>query len=82
VTNGCLSPALTGFDRLTTNTTRYGPVDLLWVQGIALVSQGVTVNLFYIDPDGKYMFRKESADYGATWSGPFHILNPATNGIS
>jgi hypothetical protein len=82
VTNGCLSPALTGFDRLTMNTIRYGPVDLLWVQGIVLVSQGVAVNLFYIDPDGKDMFRKESADYGAMWGEPLQILNPATNCIS
>ena len=50
--------------------------------GISLVSQGATVNLFYVAPDGKDMFRRESTDYGATWSAPLHILNPDVAGIA
>lgn len=49
---------------------------------ISLVSRGATVNLFYVAPDGKDMFRRESTDYGANWSAPLHILNPAVSGIT
>ena len=50
--------------------------------GISLVSQGATVNLFYVDPDGNDLFRRKSTDYGATWSAPLHIINPAVSGVS
>jgi hypothetical protein len=48
---------------------------------ISLVSQGATVNLFYVAPNGKDMLRRESTDYGATWSDPLNILTPDVAGI-
>ncbi|MBF8267221.1 MAG: hypothetical protein HW388_729 [Dehalococcoidia bacterium] len=43
---------------------------------ISLVSRGANVHIFYVNTDGKDMFRRESNDYGATWSSPIHVLNP------
>lgn len=50
--------------------------------GISLVSLGANVHLFYVASDGKDMFRRISADYGATWSGAAHVLNPSDAGIA
>ena len=49
---------------------------------VSLVSRGATVNLFYVNASGANIFRRESADYGATWKNAVQVVYPNKGSIA
>jgi hypothetical protein len=53
-------------------------VDACANAGVALTSYGASVLLFYVGTNGRTIYLRESADYGASFGSPTTIITPAS----
>lgn len=49
---------------------------------VAMTASGATLNIFYVEPRGTSLYRLESTNRGASWSGPIAVHSPNRGRIS